>query len=89
MTFNCNTVDCLTNGTTGEVRAFHRNTAGQVTAIMVKFDQEHQGKETREQHPLAARYPGCTPVEKVQFTYSLGNKNSEANSAKVIQFPLW
>ena len=89
MTFNCNTVDSLTNGTTGEVRAFHRNTAGQVTAIMVKFDQEHQGKETREQHPLAARYPGCTPVEKVQFQYSLGNKNSVANSAKVIQFPLW
>ena len=89
LTFNVDTVDCLTNGTMGVIQAFHRNADGKISAIMVKFDQEHVGKEARERHNLAPLYPGCTPVEKVQFKYCLGNKNSLANSAKVIQFPLW
>ena len=91
LTWNVDTADCLTNGIPGEVKTFHRNADGKVQYIMVLFDQPHQGAELRERHPgLAARYPGCTPVEKILVDYWLGkNKKAVARQAKVFQYPLW
>ena len=90
LTYNIDTLDCLTNGSRGEVVDFVRKTDGYVEKIMVKFDETHQGLQKRTEHPqLTARYPGCTPIERVMFQYSLAKKSKKVSStAKVIQFPI-
>ena len=90
LTYNIDTLDCLTNGTRGEVMAFHKNVTGVVTKIMIKFDEEHQGKFKRESNPqFSTIYPDSTPIEKVSFQYSLAKRTtSVSNTAKVIQYPL-
>ena len=90
LTYNLDTLDCLTNGARGEIVDFVKNVNGIVDKIMVKFDEIHQGLQKRTSHPqLTARYPGCTPIERVMFQYSLAKKtNRVSNTAKVIQFPI-
>ena len=58
--------------------------------IMVKFDEEHQGRQKRLKQPnLTTRFPGCTAVEKVMFQYSISKKSKRvSNTAKVVQFPM-
>ena len=85
---NIDVGDCLTNGTRGTVKAFIENKTGDVETIMVKFDEEHQGKETRSKNPaLAHRFKGLTPIRKMTYTYSI-SKKSNNRSAKLLQFPL-
>ena len=90
LTYNIDTLDCLTNGTRGTVVGFYKNVTGVITKIFIKFDEEHQGKYKRESNPkLSAIYPGATPIEKVSFQYSLAKRTtSVSNTAKVIQYPL-
>ena len=90
LTYNIDTLDCLTNGARGEVIDFVMNDAGQVDKVMVKFDEEHQGKQRRDSQPmLTAKFPGCTAIERIMFQYSLSKKKQRVSStAKVIQFPL-
>ena len=90
LTYNIDTLDCLTNGTRGEVVDVVRNPAGYVEKIMVKFDEQHQGRQKREtQSNLTLTFPGCTSVERIMFQYSIAKKSKNvANTAKVIQFPL-
>ena len=90
LTYNIDTIDCLTNGTRGEVVGVVKNESGVITKIMVKFDESHQGKYKRESsRKLQAMYPGATPIERVSFQYSLAKRTtSVSNTAKVIQFPL-
>ena len=90
LTYNIDTLDCLTNGARGEVVDVVRNEAGHVEKVMVKFDGIHEGKQKREsQAKLTLMFPGCTSVERVMFQYSLAKKSKMvSNTAKVIQFPL-
>ena len=90
LTYNIDTLDCLTNGTRGEVVDFIRNAFGLVEKVLVKFDEPHQGRNKRESQPkLAELYPGSTSIERVLFQYSLSKRaNNVSNCAKVIQFPL-
>ena len=90
LTYNIDTLDCLTNGTRGELVAFHKNSSGIVVKMMVKFDEEHQGQQRRDTDlNLTSKYPGCTAIERVSFQYSLAKRSSAAsNTAKVYQFPL-
>ena len=90
LTYNIDTLDCLTNGARGEVVDVVRNKAGYVEKIMVKFDEHHQGRQKREaQSNLTYLFPGCTPIERIMFQYSIAKKSKNvANTAKVIQFPL-
>ena len=90
LTYNIDTLDCLTNGTRGEIVNVVMNVAGQVEKIMVKFDEAHQGKQKRDSEAkLTSMFPGCTSVERVMFQYSLAKKSKRVSStAKVIQFPL-
>ena len=90
LTYNIDTLDCLTNGTRGMLVGFHKNKAGVIVQIMIKFDEEHQGKYKRDSHSkLSALYPGATPIERVSFQYSLAKRSTTvSNTAKVIQFPL-
>ena len=90
LTYNIDTLDCLTNGARGEVVDFVKNTAGHVEKVMVKFDEVHQGKQRQDsQAQLTSLFPGCTSIERVMFQYSLAKKSKRVSStAKVIQFPL-
>ena len=65
MIHNVDTLDGLTNGSRGIVKDIVRNKKGHVDKIMVKFDEDYQGKQRRESQPgLTSRFPGCTSVEK-------------------------
>ena len=90
LTYNIDTMDCLTNGARGELVDFVLNDAGHIDKLMVKFDENHQGQKKREsQSSLSSKYQGCTAIERMMFQYSLGKKNKRVSStAKVIQFPL-
>ena len=90
LTYNIETMDCLTNGTCGEVINFIANASGQIESIMVKFDEAHQGEQKRlAEKNLSALFPGCTSIQRVMFQYSLAKRSKNAaNTAKVIQFPI-
>ena len=90
LTYNIDTLDCLTNGARGELVDYVRNDNGHIDKLIVKFDENHQGQKKRDSQPiLTSQYPGCTAIEKMMFQYSIGKKNKRVSStAKVIQFPL-
>ena len=46
LTYNIDTLDCLTNGTRGEIVNVVMNVAGQVEKIMVKFDEALKGNKS-------------------------------------------
>ncbi|KAJ8369405.1 hypothetical protein SKAU_G00094330 [Synaphobranchus kaupii] len=87
---NLDTFDCLTNDSRGTLAAVIKDKLGSVIKMMIMFDEECQGAYKRRSQPqLQLKYPGCTPIEKVQFTYSLSKKQTQASStATVYQFPL-
>ena len=66
------------------------NVSGQIENIMVKFDEAHQGEQKRAaESKLSSLFPGCTPIQRVMFQYSLARRSKNVgNTAKVIQFPL-
>lgn len=92
LTFNVDTSDGLTNGTTGTVTGFVRNKEGHIVFILVRFDEPKFGEQMRAKyrHILqTAGDPSATPISKVSFEYSLGKvKRQHTAKAKVIQFPL-
>ena len=93
MTFNVNIMDCLVNGALGEIVGFEKNQAGEIYAIMVKFDQENTGRKQREENKaLSGKYAHCngTPVFKMKFEYNRNSTGGRSTTfkASVVQFPL-
>ena len=90
LTYNIDTLDCLTNGTRGEVRDFLFDDNGNVKSVMIKFQQSFEGQKKRDSQPLLCKsFPGCTAIEKIIFQYSLAKKSKNVgNTAKVVQFRL-
>jgi hypothetical protein len=90
MTYNVDTSDGLTNGARGELVGVVKDAKGNISKLVVKFERESNGREKRRNNPgIASRYPGGTPVEKVNFSFSISkSKKSVINTAIVIQFPL-
>ena len=91
LTFNIDTCDGLTNGAFGEVIGFEFGKSGELLTVIVKFDEEDVGKERRKRNTnLKYKYGDfATPIEKIDFQYSLSKKAySASSSATAIQFPL-
>ena len=90
LTFNVDVLDGLTNGSRGEIVGFEMKKSEYIEKVIIKFDDEWQGRQKRECDKInQKKYPGCTAIEKVMYQYPLGRKNSSiSNSARVIQFPL-
>ena len=90
LTYNVDTSDGLTNGARGELIGIMENTKGNISKLVVKFDRESVGKEKRRiSHEICKKFPGGTPIEKVNFPFSISkSKKSIINTAYVIQFPL-
>ena len=87
---NIAVLDCLSNGTRGELVDVIKDSKGNPHRLMIRFDEECQGAERRQNYPgLSKKYPGCTPIDKVLYQYSLSRKNArETNTAQVFQFPI-
>ncbi len=87
LTYNVNTIDKLTKGTTGTVVDF---VGSPVTMVLIQFDDNDAGIETRNHYQrLANKFPDCTPIKQVSFEFSLGKiRKGHTAKAKIIQFPL-
>ena len=90
MTYNVDTSDGLTNGARGELIGIIQDESGHISKLIVKFEELSNGKEKRRHNPgIVKRFPGGTPIEKVNFPFSISkSKKSVINTANVIQFPL-
>ena len=88
---NINTADGLTNGARGKVMEILAKEE-RVRYVLVQFDNPNIGMEQRRKFrhlPSIARQPLLTPIEKFQFSYTLGDiRKNHAARATVIQFPL-
>ncbi len=89
LTYNCDTADGLTNGSTGAVLHFAKK-GDTITHVLVLFDEPETGSNARKRNPgFEHEYPMCTPIGRVSFEYSLGKlRKDHSAKAKVIQFPL-
>ena len=87
---NIDVLDCLSNGTRGQLVHIIKDSKGLPYRLMIKFDEECQGAQRRQNFTaLTNKYPGCTPIDKVLYQYSLSRKNNRASSAaQVFQFPI-
>ena len=87
---NINTQDCLTNGQLGILTGLIKSDNDHTDKLIVKFNNENSGKESRKKHPgISAKYPGGTIIERVSFKYPISKKSKEASTqATLIQFPL-
>ena len=92
LTYNIDTCDCLTNGAFGEVKGYQFDQNGVIKQVHINFYDEECGKLRRKNFvALQQDFPGqnITPIELMEFQYSLSKKSSGTNSnATVIQFPL-
>jgi ATP-dependent exoDNAse (exonuclease V) alpha subunit len=90
LTYNVDTSDGLTNGARGELIGIIQDAKGNISKLVVKFEMDSIGIEKRQKNPgLLNNYPGGTPIEKVNFSFSISkSKTSVINTASVIQFPL-
>ena len=87
---NINTIDSLTNGQLGILIGLIKSTNEHTDKLVVKFNNENAGKETRKKYPgISVKYPGGTILERVSFKYPLSKKSKDASTqATLIQFPL-
>ena len=90
LTYNVDTCDGLTNGARGELIGYQKDSKNAITKLIVKFENDTVGQEKRRLNPnIAAKYPFGTPIEKVNFSFSISrSKKSIINTASVIQFPI-
>ena len=90
LTYNIDTSDGLTNGARGEVIGTSTDNSNSITKLIVKFENIKHGEETRRRNPEVDKlYPGGTPIEKINFPFSISkSKSAVVNTANVIQFPL-
>ena len=90
LTYNVDVTDGLTNGARGELVGLMEDEKGSICKLIVKFEVEENGREKRQKCPgISKKYPGGTPIEKVNFSFSISKShNSVIKTANVIQFPI-
>ena len=87
ITTNIDVTDGLTNGTMGTVRnVVIEQTTGKMSVILVAFDSEHVGQETRYTSLYNSRNQNAVPMHQTQATFPVHKKTSF--QATRTQFPL-
>ena len=77
VTLNIDTLDGITNGARGTVKAAIKDGSNKVSKLIINFDDTSVGELSRQNNPgLAVKYPACTVIEKIMFQYSLCKKAS-------------
>ena len=79
VTTNIDVSDGLTNGATGTISDIVMNeTSTQIKAILVAFDYDIIGKETRCQSIYKCLNPDVVPIFESKATLPVGRKNSKS-----------
>ena len=88
--FNVDVSDLLCNGAVGTVLGIEENMNGNISAVIVMFDNSAAGRESRERNPMMSKkYPNGTVIKKKEQEYSLArNQGLISSTAKLIQFPI-
>ena len=87
---NIDTSDHLTNGQLGQLAGVIKTTSGEIDKLLIRFDNEKVGRNSKEKHPLInAKYPDCIVIERVALQYTLRKRSGDVGTtATVIQFPM-
>ena len=81
LTYNVNTSDVLTNGARGELIGVIEDNNENISKLVVKFERESFGREKRKNNPrIGFKYPGGTPIEKVNFPFSISKSKKSITS---------
>ena len=88
--FNIDVSDLLCNGAVGTVLGIEENMNGNISAVIVMFDNPAAGKESRGRNPMMTKkYPNGTVIKKKEQEYSLArNQGLISSTAKLIQYPI-
>ena len=87
ITMNIDVADGLTNGTMGTVtNVIIDQTTGKMSVILVAFDSEHVGQETRHTSVYNSIHQNAVPIHHTQATFTIDKKASF--QATRIQLPL-
>ena len=87
ITTNIEVSDGLTNGSMGTVaNVVIDQTTGKMSVILVAFDSEHGGQETRYTSVYNSRNQNAVPIHQTQATFPIHKKTSF--KATRTQFPL-
>ena len=87
ITTNIDVTDGLTNGAMGTVtNVVIDQTTGKMNVILVAFDSEHVGQETRYTSVYNSRNQNAVPIHQTQATFPVHKKTSF--QATRTQFPL-
>ena len=87
LTYNVDTSDGLAKG---DLIGIIKDEKGYASQLIIKFEVETHGQDKRRKsQQITNRFPGGTPIEKVNFPFSISkSKTSVINTANVIQFPI-
>ena len=78
---NLDTSDCLTNGQLGKLVDVIMTKDGEVDKLVVKFKDERVGLKSQQQNPaMAAKFPGCVILNRVQQKYSVSHSSIPATA---------
>ena len=87
ITMNIDVADGLTNGAMGTVtNVIIDQTTGKMSVILVAFDSEHVGQETRHTSVYNSIHQNAVPIHHTQATFTIDKKTSF--QATRTQFPL-
>ena len=87
ITTNIDVADWLRNGAVGTVtNVVIDQTTGKMSVILVAFDSEHVGQETRYTRVYSSIHQNPVPIHKTQATFPVDKKSSF--QATRTQFPL-
>ena len=87
ITMNIDVADWLTNGAMGTVtNVIIDQTTGKMSVILVAFDSEHVGQETRHTSVYNTIHQNAVPIHHTQATFTIDKKASF--QATRTQFPL-
>ena len=87
ITMNIDVADGLTNGAMGTVtNVIIDQTTGKMSVILVAFDSEHVGQETRHTSVYNSIHKNGVPIHRTQATFTIDKKASF--QATRTQFPL-
>ena len=76
ITTNIDVTDGLTNGAMGTVtNVVIDQTTGKMNVILVAFDSEHVGQETRHTSVYNSRNQNAVPIHQTQATFTVHKKH--------------
>ena len=88
---NIDVSDLLCNGALGILMGIELSKEGLVEKLIVKFDMQNAGKDSRDRHPgYSNKYPGGTAITKMDKEFTLASYGGSvgASTARLIQYPI-